>query len=77
MVPVPSYKLKRGGGEGGGIVEKLNEGVTYMNQLADITLWSCKFCGIFNLQQDNEVQIMPHVVLLLDMLIKGHRLILK
>lgn len=45
---------------------------TYFDHSIDITLWASKLSGIFDFDQDNEEQIMPHAVVERAMLLKRH-----
>ncbi len=49
----------------------------YLNHLSHVALRACVFSGIFNFYQHNKEQVVPHVVLLFDVLLKSHRLVVK
>ena len=49
----------------------------YLNHLSHVALGPCVFGGILNFYQHNEEQIVPHVVLLFDVLLKSHCLVVK
>merc|ERR1719400_1324565 len=43
----------------------------------DVALWTGELCWVFHLYQDDEPKIVPHVVFLVDMILKGHILVVK
>lgn len=49
----------------------------YLDHLSHVALGAGVFGGIFNLYQNNKEQVVPHVVLLFDVLLKSHRLVVK
>lgn len=49
----------------------------YLDHLSHVAFWAGVFSGIFNFYQDDKEQIVPHVVLLFNVLLKGHRLVVK
>lgn len=49
----------------------------YLNHLSHVALGACVFGGIFNFYQNNKEQVVPHVVLLFDVLLKSHCLVVK
>lgn len=51
--------------------------LTYLDHSMHIAFWSSELGVVLDLHKDNEVQIMPHVVFIRLMLIKGHRLVVK
>lgn len=51
--------------------------LTYLDHLSHVALGACVFSGIFNFHQHNKEQVVPHVVLLFDVLLKSHRLVVK
>ena len=42
-----------------------------------VALWSGKLCGIFDLDEDDEVEVMPHVVLGPRVLLERHVLVVE
>lgn len=63
------------------VVDLCVEGVSmlsiYPDHLSHIALWARVFGRIFNFYQHNKEQVVPHVVLLFDVLLKSHRLVVK
>lgn len=55
----------------------ISEGQPYPDHFSHIAFWTGVLSGILDLHQDNEEQVMPHVVLNFDVLFKGDRLIVK
>lgn len=51
--------------------------LTYHNHLCYIALWTSVFCWIFHFDKNYKVQIMPHVVFWLYMLLKWNCLVIK
>lgn len=51
--------------------------LTYHNHLCHIALWTSVFCWIFHFDENYKVQIMPHVVFWLYMLLKWNCLVIK
>lgn len=49
----------------------------YPNHLCNVALWSCVLSRVLHLDKHDEEQIMPHVVLHLNVLLKRHRLVVK
>lgn len=49
----------------------------YLDHFCHVALGPCVFCGIFHFNQHYEVQVVPHVVLLFDVLFKRHCLVVK
>lgn len=49
----------------------------YPDHFSHIALRACVLRGILDLYQDDEEQVVPHVVLNFDVLFKGDRLIVK
>lgn len=49
----------------------------YLDHLMDIALWPCELRRILDFDEDDEVQIMPHVVLRSDVLLKRHILVVE
>lgn len=49
----------------------------YLNHLSHVALRASVFSGVFDFHQHDKEQIVPHVVLLLDVLLKSHRLVVK
>lgn len=49
----------------------------YLDHLRHVALRPSVFCGIFDFDKDNEEEVVPHVVLLLDVLLESHRLVVK
>lgn len=49
----------------------------YLYHLSHVALGACVLSGVFNFNQHYEEQVVPHVVLLLDVLLKRHRLVVK
>lgn len=49
----------------------------YLDHLSHVALGARVFGGIFNFYQHNKEQVVPHVVLLFDVLLKSHRLVVK
>lgn len=50
---------------------------THRDHLCHVALRPCVFCRVLHLHQDDEVQVMPHVVLWLDVLLEGDCLVVK
>lgn len=53
------------------------DGEPYPDHFSHVALWPGVLSGILDLHQDDEEQVMPHVVLNFDVLFKGDRLIVK
>ena len=51
--------------------------VEYLDERIDIRLWSGELGGVFDFDEHNEVEIVPHVVFELDVLFERHRLIVE
>lgn len=49
----------------------------YLDHLSHVTLRACVFSGVLHFDQDNKEKVMPHVVLLFDVLLESHRLVVK
>lgn len=49
----------------------------YLDHLSHVALRACVLRGIFNFYQYNKEQVVPHVVLLFDVLLKSHRFVVK
>ena len=49
----------------------------HLNHLVDVTLWPGELCRIFDLDQDNEVQVVPHIVFSPDVFFKCHIFVVK
>lgn len=49
----------------------------YLDHLRHVALRPSVFCGIFHFDKDDKEEVVPHVVLLLDVLLEGHRLVVK
>lgn len=50
---------------------------TDLEHLGHVALRACVFSGVLHLHQDQEVDVVPHVVLRCDVLLKGHRLVVE
>lgn len=50
---------------------------SHPDHLSDVALRACVFSGVLDPHQHNEVQVMPQVVLFLDVLLKRHCFIIK
>ena len=51
--------------------------VTHLDHLMDVALRPRELCGVLHFDQDDEVEVVPHVVLWPDVLLKRHVLIVK
>lgn len=49
----------------------------YLDHLRHVALRPSVFCGIFHFDENNEEEVVPHVVLLFDVFLKSHRLVVK
>lgn len=49
----------------------------YLYHLSHVALGACVLSGVFNLNEHYKEQVVPHVVLLLDVLLKGHGLVVE
>lgn len=49
----------------------------YLYHLSHVALRTCVVCLVLHSHQHYEVQVVPHVVLVLNMLLKGHCLVVK
>ncbi len=49
----------------------------YPDHFSHIALWASVLCRILDLHQDDEEQVVPHVVLNFDVFFEGNRLIVK
>lgn len=49
----------------------------YLDHLRHVALRPSVFCGIFHFDKDDKEEVVPHVVLLLDVLLESHRLVVK
>ena len=49
----------------------------YLDHFMNVTLESGELCRIFDLDEDDEVEVMPHVVLVPRVLLEGHVLVVK
>ena len=49
----------------------------HLNHLVNVALWPSELCGVLHLDQDYEVQIVPHVVLGTDVFFKRHIFVVK
>lgn len=52
-------------------------GFIHLDHLSHVALGARVFSGVFHFHQHNEEQVVPHVVLLFDVLLKSHRLVVK
>ena len=50
---------------------------THLDHLMDVALRPRELCGVLHFDQDDEVEVVPHVVLWPDVLLKRHVLIVK
>ena len=56
------------------VPDRLN---TYLDHLVDVALRAGELCGVLDLDEDDEVEVMPHVVLIPRVLLEGHMLVVK
>lgn len=49
----------------------------YLDHLCHVALWPSVFCGIFHFDKNDKEEVVPHVVLLFDVLLKSHCLVVK
>lgn len=49
----------------------------YLYHLSHVALGACVLSGVFNLHEHYKKQVVPHVVLLLDVLLKRHGLVVE
>lgn len=49
----------------------------YLDHLRHVALRPSVFCGIFHFDENDKEEVVPHVVLLFDVLLKSHRLVVK
>lgn len=55
-------RVEKGRAHTGNVVVGSNTLITYHDHLSHVTFRSGVFSWVFNLHQDEEVQIMPHIV---------------
>lgn len=60
---------------GGGVF--LLSDITYLNKSIHITLRTGELCGILHIDENNEVEIVPHVMLTVYMFLKACTLVIK
>lgn len=49
----------------------------YLYHLSHVALGACVLSGVFNFNEHYKEQVVPHVVLLLDVLLKRHGLVVE
>ena len=50
---------------------------SYLDEFMDVTVGSGEICGVLEFEEDDEVQIVPHVVFLVAMLLERNSLVVK
>lgn len=54
-----------------------SERVIYFNHGRDIAFRTGEFGGVFDTNQNNEIQVMPHIVLVRDVILITHTFVIK
>ena len=49
----------------------------YLDHFVDVALRACELCRVFDFDEDNEVEVVPHVVLGPDVLLERHVLVVE
>lgn len=51
--------------------------LTHLDHFGNMTFRACELCGIFDFDQDDEVEIVPHIVLVTNVLIERDTLVVE